>query len=80
MVLLKNLNNALPLNINQLTNKRIALIGPTTNATVLMQGNYFGTAPYLTAPLTAFQTIVEGNSFNYKNEYRTDIFISRSFN
>lgn len=60
MVLLKNLNKALPLNINQLTNKKIALIGPTANATKLMQGNYFGVAPYLVSPLMGFQSSVEG--------------------
>jgi beta-D-xylosidase 4 len=56
IVLLKNLNNALPLNIDQLKGKKIALIGPTANATVLMQGNYYGKAPYLISPLSAFQT------------------------
>ena len=44
IVLLKNINKALPLNIDQLTNKTIALIGPTANATGLMQGNYHGNA------------------------------------
>jgi len=67
--------------MNQLTNKTIALIGPTGNATKLMKGNYCGNAPYLIDPFTAFKTIVEGNSSNYyKNEHRTDIFTSRSFN
>jgi beta-glucosidase-like glycosyl hydrolase len=61
MVLLKNLNNALPLNIDQLTNKKIALIGPTSNATVLLQGSYYGNPPYRIDPVTAFKTIVEGN-------------------
>ncbi len=60
LVLLKNSNKALPLNINELTNKKIALIGPTANATKLMQGNYFGVAPYLTSPLMGFKSIVEG--------------------
>jgi beta-glucosidase-like glycosyl hydrolase len=61
IVLLKNVNKALPLNINQLQNKKIALIGPTANATGLMQGNYFGTAPYLIDPVTAFHNITQGN-------------------
>jgi beta-glucosidase-like glycosyl hydrolase len=65
IVLLKNLNNALPLNIDQLKNKKIALIGPTANATVLMQGDYFGKAPYLISPLLAFQTILTGILDNY---------------
>ena len=33
IVLLKNVNKALPLNIDQLKNKTIALIGPTADAT-----------------------------------------------
>ena len=62
IVLLKNLNKALPLNINQLQNKKIALIGPTANATGLMQGNYNGRAPYLIDPVTAFQNLTQGHS------------------
>jgi beta-glucosidase-like glycosyl hydrolase len=61
IVLLKNANKALPLDINQLQNKKIALIGPTANATQLMQGNYYGRAPFLLDPVTAFQGITEGN-------------------
>ena len=60
MVLLKNMNNALPLNLTQLTNKKIALIGPSINATVLMQGNYHGRAPFLIDPITAFNAIIAG--------------------
>jgi hypothetical protein len=59
MVLLKNVNNALPLNIDQLKGKKNALIGPTANATLLMQGNYFGKAPFLIDPISAFKSIVE---------------------
>jgi beta-glucosidase-like glycosyl hydrolase len=61
IVLLKNLNKALPLNIDQLQNKKIALIGPTANATGLMQGSYYGKAPYLIDPVTAFKGLTEGN-------------------
>jgi beta-glucosidase-like glycosyl hydrolase len=61
IVLLKNANKALPLDLNQLQNKKIALIGPTANATGLMQGNYFGRAPYLIDPVTAFLGITQGN-------------------
>jgi len=61
IVLLKNTNKALPLDINQLQNKQIALIGPTANATVLMQGDYFGTAPFLIGPVTGFQNLTQGN-------------------
>ena len=64
MVLLKNLDRALPLNITQLLNKRIALIGPTANATRLMQANYNGVAPYLIDPVTAFNSTVQGKSLN----------------
>jgi beta-D-xylosidase 4 len=64
IVLLKNVNKALPLNIDQLQGKKIALIGPTANATVLMQGNYHGTAPYLIDPVTGFKSVVEGAIHN----------------
>lgn len=59
-VLLKNVNNALPLNMNQLANKKIALIGPTANATILMQGDYFGIAPFLIDPISGFKTVTAG--------------------
>ena len=35
--------------------KSIALIGPWANATIQLQGNYFGTPPYLISPLAAAQ-------------------------
>ena len=60
IVLLKNANKALPLSLSQLQNKKIALIGPTADATVLMQGNYFGHAPYLIDPVTGFRGLVYG--------------------
>jgi beta-glucosidase-like glycosyl hydrolase len=60
IVLLKNTNNVLPLKFDQLTNKKIALIGPSVNATVLMQGGYHGRAPFLIDPITAFKTITTG--------------------
>ncbi|CAF3378305.1 unnamed protein product [Rotaria sp. Silwood1] len=69
IVLLKNINNALPLNIDQLKNKKIALIGPTANATVLMQGNYYGQAPFLIDPITAFQGVTQGYSINISFAY-----------
>jgi beta-D-xylosidase 4 len=47
MVLLKNSGNILPLK----PGLKIALIGPSGNATVAMQGNYFGTPPFLISPL-----------------------------
>lgn len=67
IVLLKNLNNALPLNIGQLKNKKIALIGPTANATVLMQSNYYGKAPYLVDPVTGFKSVTQGLFNKYMN-------------
>lgn len=59
MVLLKNINKILPLNIDQLTNKTIALIGPAFNATELMQSNYHGAASFLISPLMGFNTITQ---------------------
>jgi beta-D-xylosidase 4 len=53
MVLLKN-KGVLPLG-KSVNGKKIAVIGPWANATVQMQGNYYGTAPYLISPLMAFQ-------------------------
>ncbi|CAK5281389.1 unnamed protein product [Mycena citricolor] len=47
LVLLKN-DGTLPLKKN-LT--KMAVIGPWANATVQMQGNYFGTAPFLITPI-----------------------------
>jgi beta-D-xylosidase 4 len=47
MVLLKNSGNTLPLKAGL----KIALIGPLVNATVAMQGNYFGNPPFLISPL-----------------------------
>ncbi|UJR08239.1 hypothetical protein I4U23_012512 [Adineta vaga] len=64
IVLLKNINQALPLNMNQLTNKRIALIGPTADATVQMQGIYHGRAPFLIDPLTGFKNLTSGKSID----------------
>ncbi len=57
IVLLKNINNALPLHIDQLSNKKIALIGPTANATSLMVGTYYGVTPFIIDPVTAFKNM-----------------------
>ena len=51
ITLLKN-DGTLPLSNST---KTIALIGPWANATVQMQGDYFGTPPYLLSPLAAAQ-------------------------
>ncbi|KAJ7647119.1 glycoside hydrolase family 3 protein [Roridomyces roridus] len=47
IVLLKN-DGTLPLNK---TLKKMALVGPWGNATDMMQGNYYGTPPFLITPL-----------------------------
>ena len=60
IVLLKNFNDVLPLNMDQYKNKKIGLIGPTANATVLMQGNYYGKAPFLIDPVTGFKLMTAG--------------------
>ena len=57
IVSLKNVGKSLPLNLDQLTNKTIALIGPSFNATVLMQANYHRVAPFLISLLMAFSAI-----------------------
>jgi beta-D-xylosidase 4 len=63
IVLLKNINKSLPLNLDQLTNKTIALIGPAINATVLMQSSYHGVAPIIISPLMGFNAITLGISY-----------------
>ncbi|KAI9655956.1 MAG: hypothetical protein M1821_005017 [Bathelium mastoideum] len=52
MTLLKN-DGTLPVSKNI---SKVAVIGPWANATTQMQGNYYGTAPYLNSPLQAFQS------------------------
>ncbi|RDX51851.1 glycoside hydrolase family 3 protein [Lentinus brumalis] len=51
MVLLKN-DGVLPLSKRI---RKLALIGPWANATRLLQGNYFGVAPFLVSPLLGAQ-------------------------
>ncbi|PYI00301.1 beta-xylosidase 3 [Aspergillus sclerotiicarbonarius CBS 121057] len=55
IVLLKNTNTTLPLLSSPATTS-IALIGPWANATTQLQGNYYGTPPYLISPVSAFQS------------------------
>ena len=52
MTLLKN-DGTLPISKDV---TKVAVIGPWANATTQMQGNYYGTAPYLNSPLQAFQS------------------------
>ncbi|KAL0576687.1 hypothetical protein V5O48_005286 [Marasmius crinis-equi] len=51
IVLLKN-DGVLPLNPSA---KKVALIGPWSNATIQMQSNYHGVAPFLISPRQAFE-------------------------
>ncbi|CAF2121148.1 unnamed protein product [Rotaria magnacalcarata] len=67
IVLLKNVNNALPLNMDRLIGKKLVLIGPTANATVLMQVNYYGKAPYLIDPITAFKSLIANRSIDIES-------------
>ncbi|KEF56515.1 uncharacterized protein A1O9_06702 [Exophiala aquamarina CBS 119918] len=60
MVLLKN-NGFLPLSLPADRNTTIAVLGGWANATTRMQGNYFGVAPYLHAPLYAAQQLPNVN-------------------
>lgn len=58
ITLLKN-DGLLPLDVTSspASDTKIAVIGSWANATVQMQGNYFGTAPYLRSPLQAAQEL-----------------------
>ena len=67
------MNNALPLNTGPLEGKKDALIGPTANATVLMQGDYFGNAPYLIDPISALKSIVAINIYT-TSSFNSDIY------
>lgn len=52
MTLFKN-DGTLPLSSSL---SKVAVIGPWANATVQMQGNYAGTAPFLISPLSVFES------------------------
>lgn len=60
IVLLQN-DGILPLKLGNTTS--VALIGSWANATTQMQGNYYGTAPYLHSPLYALEQL--GVTINY---------------
>jgi beta-glucosidase-like glycosyl hydrolase len=66
MVLLKNTNGALPI-VKAGGSRKIAVMGREAEATSNMQGNYFGTAPYLISPadgLKAYGTVYSDNGSN----------------
>ena len=65
ITLLKN-DGTLPLSNST---SSIALIGPWANSTVQMQGNYFGTPPYLLSPLAA----AEASSLKVNYAFGTNI-------
>ncbi|CAD6589417.1 MAG: hypothetical protein ASARMPRED_004038 [Alectoria sarmentosa] len=65
ITLLKN-DGTLPLSKST---RGIALIGPWANATAQMQGNYFGTPPYLLSPLAA----AEASSLKVNYAFGTNI-------
>ncbi|KAH9841234.1 Glycoside hydrolase family 3 protein [Teratosphaeria destructans] len=62
ITLLKN-DGTLPLSDSNI--KSVALIGPCANATLQLQGNYYGNAPYLISPLAAFED--SGLQVNFAN-------------
>lgn len=61
-MLLKNVNNTLPLNLE---GKKVAVLGDWADATTQMQGNYYGVAPFLHSPLYAAQTLLGNDSVFY---------------
>ncbi|CAF2528902.1 unnamed protein product [Rotaria sp. Silwood2] len=60
IILLKNVNRSMPLHIDPLINKKIALIEPTANATESMQESYFGKTPFLIDPGAAIKAMTAG--------------------
>jgi beta-glucosidase len=64
LVLLKNQNNLLPLNRNDI--QSIAVIGPNADNTLLLSGNYFGTAAEPVSILAGIRAAVSaGTKINY---------------
>ena len=66
MVLLKNENNILPINKNNM--KAIAVIGPNANSREALIGNYFGTASRYITILEGIQDAVNPNTRVYYSE------------
>jgi beta-glucosidase-like glycosyl hydrolase len=65
LVLLKNNNNILPLSVTKI--KHVAVLGEQANATTNMQGNYYGTPPFLISPLSGIGKYVNTTYDNGKN-------------
>lgn len=61
MTLLKNVGASKGLPFDSSSIKSIALIGPNANATSTLQGNYYGTAPYLVSPYEGFGKLTTVN-------------------
>ena len=68
MVLLKNLDNTLPLKSKP---SSIALIGPNANNPNVQKGNYYGTPPFMISVLAGLSMYVD--SSNIKYEHGVDI-------
>ncbi|PSR80350.1 glycoside hydrolase family 3 protein [Coniella lustricola] len=64
-VLLKNINNTLPLTVEKMQGKKVAVLGDWATATTQMQGSYYGTPPYLHSPLYAVQELLGNESVVY---------------
>jgi len=60
LVLLKNEGGTLPLKAGAV--KSVAMIGRNAKATTNMQGNYFGTAPFLISPTDGINAYVANNT------------------
>lgn len=65
MVMLKN-NGVLPLDLSKLTS--IAVIGPTANSRIVLEGNYNGTASKYTTFIEGIQEYVEDKARVYYSE------------
>jgi beta-glucosidase len=63
MVLLRNKDYALPLNINEV--KSIAVIGPNANDPIMMLGNYNGTPSRSVTPLQGIQDVAKDKARVY---------------
>jgi len=61
ITLLKNIGNTLPLASPRPNS--VAVLGPSGNATKLLQGNYYGVAPFLISPLAGIQSYVSDTTY-----------------